>query len=365
MSGPKLLNQPFKDIAKITLNPIYMPFHIGTHMVGRELEMALTRLQWLYDKPGIENGKLLSILNGVIGDHLAQLNSPLEIKMKFLMRIGSKTDFCDIVDIENKNIDRVVVFVHGSSLDESSWVRNGFDYGKALESELGYKPIYLRYNSGLHISQNGRELSRKIDCLAETFPNLNEIVFVGHSMGGLLAHSAALIAESQNCKWRKMLSGIITLGTPHHGAKLERAGNVVEVLLGASRFSAPFKVLGRIRSAGVTDLRYGAVLDSHWQDLEGFTFFKDPRLSRDLPENVQCFAIAGTTSSLPSSDSPGDGLVTIGSALGRHSDSKLDLGFGEFNCHIVQDTSHMDLLSNGEVLSKITEWIRSIGSVCC
>src|SRR5262249_46991300 len=118
---------------------------------------------------------------------------------------------------------KVLVLVHGSAMSDRQWLRAGLDYGAALEDELGLTPVYLHYNSGLHISTNGRELAELLERLARAWPvPAPEISLLGFSMGGLVARSACYIAETDGLSWRRRLASLVCLGSPHHGAPLER-----------------------------------------------------------------------------------------------------------------------------------------------
>ena len=83
-------------------------------------------------------------------------------------------------------------------------------------------------------------------------------------LGALRGGVGRVFGERAGHRWRATLRSLICLGTPHHGAPLERGGNLLERLLGVTRYSAPLARLARLRSAGVTDLRYGNVLDEDW-----------------------------------------------------------------------------------------------------
>ena len=39
-----------------------------------------------------------------------------------------------------------------------------------MEIELGYTPLYVRYNSGRHISENGRDLAEQLERLVAAWP---------------------------------------------------------------------------------------------------------------------------------------------------------------------------------------------------
>jgi pimeloyl-ACP methyl ester carboxylesterase len=205
------------------------------------------------------------------------------------------------------------------------------DHGVALERDLGYTSIYLSYNYGLHISTNGHELARLIEALVRQWPvPLEELVILGHSMGGLVTRSAYHSATVAGHTWPASLSRMVFLGTPHHGATLERIGKWVETALSANPYSAPFSRVGKIRSAGFTDMRYGSLLDEDWENRDRFELNRDPRRPVPLPEGVRCYAIAAVTRSPASNpDHPlmGDGLVSLNSALGRNKNSAMTLVF--------------------------------------
>jgi triacylglycerol esterase/lipase EstA (alpha/beta hydrolase family) len=174
--------------------------------------------------------------------------------------------------------ERLLVLMHGSSMGEGAWQRKGHDHGRALATDAGFMPLYLRYNSGLHISKNGCGFAALLEQLVAAFPRpIDEIVLLAHSMGGLIARSACVIGEAEGHAWRQKLHTLVTLGTPHHGAPFERGGNWIDILLGVSRYSAPLASLGKLRSACVTDLRYGNVLDTDWQGRARFANSGDTR----------------------------------------------------------------------------------------
>ena len=195
---------------------------------------------------------------------------------------------------------------------------------------MTHSPVHVRYNSGLHTSQNGRELSAQLEQLVTHWPApIEDLSVVAHSMGGLLIRSALHYAEEETLRWPGHLKNIVSLGTPHHGAPLERVGNWVDVVLGSTPYTRPFSMLGQLRSPGITDLRHGYVLDEDWQGHDRFHRRADDRQVVPLPEGVTCCAIAATTAARRKALADrliGDGLVPLRSALGQHSDAKRDLG---------------------------------------
>ncbi len=291
---------------------------------------------------------LLAALNGILGDHLEASSNPLAIPMSLqaaLPEAGGK----------------VVVLAHGLCMNDLQWRRRGHDHGAALARDLGYTPVYLHYNSGLHTSINGRAFAGLLENLIQQWPvPVEELVIVGHSMGGLISRSALHYAEAAGHAWPRRLRKIVFLGTPHHGAALERGGNGVDAILEALPYAARFARLGKIRSAGITDLRYGNLLDEDWEKRDRFEPARDDRRAVPLPEGVECYAAAATTGKRPGDLNDrllGDGLVSVSSALGRHEEAERSLPIPESRQWVGHGMNHMDLLSRPEVYERIRNWL--------
>jgi pimeloyl-ACP methyl ester carboxylesterase len=341
--GPAILGQPLAAPVRLMTGLVYGSIRGVTQAVGAGLDLALGQLAPLFgetrDWPDRE--AVLAAVNGVLGDYLDETKNPLAIPMR-LRHAGQPID-----RVQGK----LLVLVHGSSMSDLGWTRLGHDHGAELARELGYTPVYLHYNSGLHVSLNGRAFSALLE---EHAASVDELVLVGHSMGGLVSRSACHYGES--AAWRKKLRALVCLGTPHHGAPLERGGNLIDRLLVLSRYSAPLAKLGHIRSAGVTDLRHGNVLDEDWLGHDRFTHHKDARSKVVLPDGVPSYAIAGTTTKEPGGKLAGDGLVPVDSALGRHRDPALTLAFTD--SYIGYGMGHLDLLHRREVYEKVRSWLQ-------
>jgi hypothetical protein len=363
LGGPEVLGRPLEAVAKLLTAPAYGTARGVTLLVGASLDGALARLETVLHRAGADSGPLLAALNGVVGDHLAASGNPLATEMQLLSR-GERLELTpEALRASFPEGNRLLIMLHGSCVDETAWERKGHNHGEALAAERGFVPLYLRYNSGLHISQNGRDFAAMLERLVAAWPRpVEEIVLLTHSMGGLVARSACLVAEAEGQLWRRKLRALVTLGTPHHGAPLERGGNWFEALLGISRYSAPLARLGRLRSAGITDLRYGSVLDEHWHGKDRFARAGDPRVAVSLPAGVACFAIAATPAPALSDKLPMDGMVPVDSALGRHHKPPLTLGFPPSHQWIALGTNHLDLLSSPAVYARLLEWLPGTGS---
>jgi pimeloyl-ACP methyl ester carboxylesterase len=332
--------------------------------VGHTLDGLLAGLApWLGRRstwPGRE--ALLAGLNGVLGDYLAASKNPLAITM--CLRRGGiplPTERRALAKAIPRAGGKLVVLLHGLCMNDLQWKRSGHDHGAALARDLAYTPVYLHYNSGLHVSVNGRAFAGLLENLVRLWPvPLSELVLIGHSMGGLVAHSACHYGALARHRWLRRLDKLVFIGTPHHGAPLERGGSWVDVLLSASRYSAPLARLGRIRSAGITDLRFGSLVDEDWKKRNRFERGSERRVAVPLPKGIACYAIAGATgrrSGGLKAQLIGDGIVPLASALGRHANPQLALRFDKSRQWVAQDTGHLDLLSRREVYARIKEWV--------
>jgi hypothetical protein len=361
--GPRILGRPLETPARLVTRPVYGTIRHVTRLVGAGIDAALARLAPLLggSVPGLERDTLLAALNGVLGDHLAESGNPLAIEMRMRHR-GHP------LEIERRALrqalpqaaGKVLLLVHGSCLSDRHWARSGHDHGAALARHLGFTPVYLHYNSGLHISTNGRAFAALLERLVTAWPTpIDDLVIVAHSMGGLVSRSACHYGEVAGHVWRRKVRALVCLGSPHHGAPLERGGHWVDLLLGASRYSAPLARLGRIRSAGVTDMRFGYVLDEHWEGRDRFAHARDGRTPLELPAGVECYTIAATKATRRGGRRTSDGLVPVESALGRHPRPELTLGFPEANQWIAHGMGHLDLLGRPEVYAKIRSWLSS------
>ncbi len=349
--GPAILGKPLEGIVKLISAPAYAGVKLVTQLVGAGLDVVLAQLDpVLGEGGGQEQDAVVAALNGVVGDVLAERGSTLAMRTEF-RREGKP-----VPPLPDHVSGRVLVLVHGSSASELCWARKGHHHGAALENDLGFTWVAARYNSGKHVSTNGHELADALQKLIDAWPvPVTELVIVAHSMGGLVTRAACLSAEARALSWRTKLKTFVTLGTPHQGAPLERMGNLVNTLLGISRYSAPLEQLAHLRSAGVTDLRFGLTKDEEWKNVDRFANESDPRTQIALPANVACFAIAATTSKELTSSALGDGLVPIDSALGRHAKPELTLAFSDH--HVFTGLSHLDLLNDAGVYAQLRAWL--------
>jgi pimeloyl-ACP methyl ester carboxylesterase len=361
----KAAHRPVHSAIRKATGLVYGSVRGATRIVGFGLDAALGRLQPEVEhiESSKERAAVLSILNGVLGDHMAKRHNPLTITMGWRHQgqaLPLKTEA--LAQALPQASGRVLVLLHGHCMNELLWTTgSGHNHGQVLAQRNGFTPMVLRYNSGLHISQNGRALADQLEQLVQAWPTpVQEICILGYSMGGLLARSAFYYGALAEHSWMAQVRKLIFVGSPHHGSMLERAGNLVDIALEVSPYSEALSRLGKIRSAGTTDLRYGNLIDEDWTGRDRFAGGADPRQPIPLPAQVQCYAIAAMIAKEHSDLAAklvGDGLVPLKSALGQHPDSKHALVFAPQRQKVFYGMTHLGLLDSRAVCDQMQTWL--------
>ena len=343
---------------------VYKTVRGVTRLVGGSIDALLGLLAPALGpgSAGAERDAIVAALNGVLGDHLVASGNPLATAMTLRsegrpLRLEAGALSAQFPQAGG----RLLVLVHGLCMNDMHWQREGHDHGAALAREHGYTPVYLRYNSGQHVSINGAALASLLEQLTAVWPQpLERLVLLGHSMGGLLLRSALHHGALAGQAWPARVGDLVCLGTPHHGAPLERAGNWVDLVLGATPYAAPFARLGKVRSAGITDLRHGNLVTEDWFGRDRFTRSADRRQPVPLPDGIRCHAVAssiGAQSGDIKDRLLGDGLVPLDSALGRHADPRRRLAFAEAQQWVGYRINHLELLNHPEVYAQLKRWL--------
>jgi len=338
----------------------YAPVRAIAKLVGHGIDAVMTPFCETAGEihPSPEREAMLAAVNGILGDHLAATQNPLAIPMR-LRRHGRPISLkrTDLQAAVLRPAGKVLVLVHGLCMNDLQWTRRGRDHAATLAQDLGWTPVHLHYNSGLHISTNGRGFAELMETLLQQWPvPVRDIAIVGHSSGGLVSRSAYRYGTTAGHRWPRRVRRLVFLGTPHHGSALERIGNLVNVGLSISRYSAPLARIGSIRSAGITDLRYGYLRDEDWRGSDRFRHSPDRRQPVPLPKRVRCFTIAA---SMGSDHAIGDGLVSVDSALGRHQHPSLTLAFAARDQWVGHGLNHWDLLDHPAVYKRMRSWLAS------
>jgi pimeloyl-ACP methyl ester carboxylesterase len=309
----------------------------------------------------------LAALNGFYGNHLSQRTPELAFTME--IRRHRRPVGLDANSIRAAFPDatsRLAVFVHGLCETEDAWrlvpgdpprrVRRA--YGERLQDELSYTPVYLRYNTGLHVSDNGRALARTLQSLHDAWPvSVAEIVLVGHSMGGLVARSACHYGEREGMSFTDGIRHVFCLGTPHLGADLEKGANVLAWALGRLPETRALAAFLNARSVGIKDLRFGSCVEEDWCDCDADEFLRDRCKEVPFLPDAHYYFVGATISPAPLGRLVGDLLVRIPSASGRGSGRGRRIPFEVDNGHELASVNHFGLLNHPAVYEQLRLWI--------
>jgi triacylglycerol lipase len=327
--------------------------------------------RFLREYPG-HRDEAIAVVNGAVGDRLHDNDSSLAISMRLFH--GLEPWLLDHPPIAVPHAKpRVCLFVHGLMGSERAW-RFGLkepiatvdpgrvDYASALTDARDCTPIYVRYNSGRHISENGRMLAEQLEQLRLAWPDRDfaELSIVSHSMGGLVTRSACHYGLEAGHGWVDRLQRVFLLGVPSRGAPLEQVAHVTAFTL-ETIWNPWTKLIGKamnLRSAGIKDLRHGFVLDEDWRhvDLDRLAF-PVPVKPRD-PLHVRWYVAAGMIGPSKSvlARTIGDGLVRSSSAAGRSHDPRARELLPPAEVREFESTSHIELMNDPAVLAQMLEW---------
>lgn len=340
-------------------------------LLGRAVDGAMEqrrigeRIMLSSTRPG---SAVVAALNGLIGDRLERSGSDLH--QPAAVRVRGEAVELDAGSVSAAFPDAtgcLVVFLHGLMGNEFYWdwggAHRGDSYGARLASDLGCTPVYLRYNTGLHISENGQAVATLLEELVQAWPvEVQKIALIGHSMGGLVARSACHEASQRGQRWSQRVRHVVSLGTPHLGAPLEQGAHMAAEALYALPETRMLGAFLRRRSAGIRDLRHGSLVDEDWRG-------RDPNALRaaackevPLLQGATHFFISATITRSPNHPLGrllGDILVLVPSATGQGRTRRIP--FQAEHGHHVSPAHHLALLNHPDVYERLRAWLQHSG----
>ena len=220
-------------------------------------------------------GRGISILNGIVGDYLDRRVNGLALAMAF-MQDGHPLAVTahGLRTAQPALSGKLVILVHGWCCNETVWrfPDEAATYATKLQGDAGYTPFSVRYNTGLPVAQSGQDLARLLRALIAAYPMpVDDVVLIGHSMGGLVIRAACHVGDESGDRWVDLVKRIFYIATPHEGADLARFAHGATLALSA--LPNPIaRLVGNVldvRSRGVKDLQTGGSVAS--EDESGST----------------------------------------------------------------------------------------------
>lgn len=289
----------------------------------------------------------LPILNGLIGDKLALKKDSWSIPLSF--RVDGR-------DVPVHELDpalrgrHTVVFVHGLMADERIWKKFG-----GLKKD--YATLYVRYNTGLHIYENGKLLAQLLNSLQKEL-RVKSLHLMGHSMGGLVIRSACHYGKRNRHVWVEKVRSIFLIAVPNAGAALEKLGHMTT---GALNRIARWHLgtIGNIleqRSDGIKDLRLGSMLEEDWINSKMKPASVIDRAPVPPLPGIEYHILVGNLSANEKSLMAkyfGDGLVTHSSAIAATL-------FKVATVKVFVRTGHNSILANPKVIRHVQTVLRGL-----
>lgn len=312
-------------------------------------------------------GVVVGAINGAWGDWLANSENPLGVSMAVRRNRRDVPITSEALAAAYPDASpRLTVWLHGLCETEQAWWLGAADHwgdrrsshGSRLQQLTGATPVYLRYNTGRHISDNGEDFADVLTALVEHWPvEVESLTLVGHSMGGLVIRSACCQAELRGESWPALIDRVVYLGAPHLGAPLEVGAAAVRRWLGKLPETAPLGRALASRSVGIKDLRHGLIRSEDWAELDLEAWLPEPEECAPLLASAQHYFIGATIASRQDAFAApvlGDGLVAWASASGRNQ--KRDLALQVDNGRHLGRLHHFDLLNHPKVWAVLAEW---------
>jgi len=303
----------------------------------------------------------ISALNAWFGDYLSRTDNGLRQPMAL---------YCDNRPVAPEKVvapptGKVCLLVHGLGCNESLWTfpapHEGGGYGELLERRCGYLPLYLRFNTGLRVSSNGRHLAGLLERFCTHHDaSVTELLLIGHSVGGLVIRSACHQGSEASQDWVSRVRHVVYLGSPHLGAPLEKATNVATNVLGRFDTTAT-RVISDVlntRSAGVKDLRFGNLVDRDWLNYDPDELMNNRRVPIPWLATARHHLAVGEA--LAGVGTFGDAMVGEESAAGRAHVTQPGAPGGS-DVQMIPGLDHLALARHPAVYEHIERWVTEDG----
>ncbi|MBI5611101.1 MAG: hypothetical protein HY902_19670 [Deltaproteobacteria bacterium] len=294
---------------------------------------------------GKNSEQLQGVLLGTVGDWLQARGSALAPPLRFAYDGQALNLHREALAAAIPQLGpRLVLLLHGLMATDHGFAMGALaqaDYGALLAEHKGLTPVRLRYNSGLPAAELGRDLAQALEQLHDEWPvQVEELVLVCHSMGGLVARAAWGEGLARQQQWIGKVTHIAYLGTPHLGAPLERAGRVLAAGLRASPDPVT-QLVGRVadlRSLGIRQLGDATALP--W------------------PQGPRQLLVAGTLAAQsPLQGLLGDGMVSVRSALGDDPDHQRP---ADAETQVLTGVAHAQLAFSRKAADLLLAWLPDV-----
>jgi hypothetical protein len=320
----------------------------SAELLGGGLDLALASVQASLLSPRIQRepepnrplrDAVVAALNAVAGDHLHRTDNPLAIPMQLQVRRATHP--------------RLLILVHDLGMGAAQWCQRGHDHGEALAAACDATAVYVHFNSGRAVADNGLDLAMEIERVAAGWPMpIARVDLLGHGLGGLVVRSAVHQAERSGLEWASRVGALLLLGTPLQGGALPLGPR--HWLQRATHLPTALARLSRRTSTGMADFAAGRYLPATMATATPQSGGAPaPSSAEPWPGPQAWHLIAGSIG-----DGCTDGVVPVASALARDAEGAVPpLHVPVDHCFIDRGSDHQALLSSRPAFERMRAWL--------
>ncbi len=169
-------------------------------------------------------------------------------------------------------LKKAVLLLPGLLCDETLW--RGPGNPEAMEklfASLGIFPIPLRFNPGLHFSENGKAFLELFEDI-HSLPAFRDKKFhvISYSQGGLILRAALYLSQKNQSSISPFIDKAVFISSPDGGSYLEKLGFWLGLTLEKSRLPGVQMagIIGNERSNAIKDLSHGIIRQEDWENSE-------------------------------------------------------------------------------------------------
>jgi len=260
------------------------------------------------------------VISSILGSSHNQKFKLTKIDMSF-RTLGADVTAKEVAEeFRASNKTKLILFIPGLFTDETVWLEKWIPYKRKKIRSLGistefqkkeYFPVYVRYNHGLPIHENGKKLMHLLDIFFQECPEAKPNL-IAYSLGGLVLRSCLYYAKEEKKLWVNQFQKVISIATPNRGSYLEKIGFWLGLILEKSPNIA-LKIIGMVgnlRSDAIKDLSFGLVKEEPktlWSPIS--QYFQDTYHGElDDIDAYEAYAVIDTIEN-PIQNFLGDGIV--------------------------------------------------------
>lgn len=264
-------------------------------------------------------------------------------------------------DFKNSQMQKLVLLIPGLFCDETLWENEAENSNLKIVSllrELGYYPVFIRFNPGLHISSNGKKLSHLLGGFCKYLES-EKLNVISYSQGGLIFRSALYYEREFNYKWREKIAKVLFISSPDRGSYLEKIGFWIGFLFEISPNLALkiIGMLGNLRSDGIKDLSHGIIREEDWKTSKQVRRYATKSYYGEL-DDIDAYQIYSLFSNKEDWFSVllGDGIIEKPSLEYLKKDVFLKKENPKLRSILVDSHNHFSILDSAE----LKEWLRNV-----